>query len=588
MEQIAASLASLVLPPPSSSREQIIMEKPREEKKREPGEVRRKPLERTVEVKGGGWILILGGLLVASAVGAGAAIVARRAKAKRPANEKAEGLDGDDIQVKGDIDRSISIQVDDSVKPKESFLDGEELPICSKPVMNHQSDKILGQRHLALQNGIGEKEISSTDQCGNCEPQEQVQQILEKSESVLIDETKEEDQDDEDEEEEPILVDYHLDVAKNQRVPVLEKTEFVYVGKVEKVEVMSVLKSKFEMSQQQFEELLDAPEMALIHGEKDDREDALCESEHGMNHHHQTELIVQRLIPALGNEDKEDEPSPRKHKLTQMKKCDQNTISMGNKNVRATMIERDEEALVFAGKSSPREFEFEMAESIPDVSGESEPFEAKVMDEQQGEEAPQDVVEETNSQLQINHEQTEQFLDECDQENAEGILPIESESEINCHQTDQILEESEHSLVNEQKETTESQIQMTEFNSEMSTESESLSLNEDGKEDVKSSSTELLEETTSQVEMNQLQNEQLSNDAKLVKEEIEEKNKDKKLVLVNKAEEKQEEIIEGRKKITENMMEEKLMIIREKAVILVKFLMDIPERLLVVHYWRWH
>lgn len=428
--------------------------------------------------------------------------------------------------------------------------------------MNHHSDKILRQRDLALQNGLGEKEISSTDQCGNCEPQEQVQQILEKSESVCADETREE-------EDEPILVDYHVDVAKNQRVSVLEKTEFVYVGKVEKVEVMSVLKSELEMSQQQFEKLLDAPEIALIHGENDDQEDALCESEHEMNHHHRTELIVQRLIPALGNEIKEDEPSPRLHKVTQMSKCNQNTISMGNQNVRAIMIERDEEVLDFGRKSSPKEFKFEMAESMP--------FAAKVMDEKPEEETPQGVLEETNSQLQINQERTEQFLDEHNQE----ILPTESESEINHHQVDQISEELELCLVNEQKESTESQIQMAESNSETLTKSESLSLNEDGRDEVKSSTVELKEETASQVETSQQQNEQLSNDEKLEKEEIDEKNKDKKLVLVNKAEEKQEESIEGRKKITEIMMEEKLMTIREKAVILEKFLMDIPERLLV-------
>lgn len=434
-------------------------------------------------------------------------------------------------------------------------MDGEELPLCSEPVMNHHRDKILRQTDLALQNGIGEKEISSTDQCG---PQEQVQQILEKSESVCVDETRVE-------EDEPILVDYHVDVAKNQRVSVLEKTEFVYVGKVEKVEVMSVLKSELEMSQQQFEKLLDAPEIVLIHGEKDDQEDALCESEHETNHHHQTELIVQRLIPALGNEIKEDEPSPRPHKVTQMSKCNQNTISMGNQNVRAIMIERDEEVLAFARKSSPKEYKFEMAESMP--------FAAKVMDEKPEEETPQGVLEETNSQLQINQEWTKQFLDECNQE----ILPTESESEINHHQVDQISEELELCLVNEQKESTESQIQMAQSNSETLTKSESLSLIEYGRDEVKSSSVELKEETASQVETNQQQNEQLSNDEKLEKEEIDEKNKDKKLVVVNKA----EESIQGRKKITENMMEEKLMTIREKAVILEKFLMDIPERLLV-------
>ncbi|KAG6488442.1 glutamic acid-rich protein-like [Zingiber officinale] len=178
MEQIAAKVASLVVPPAQQHRGELVVEKPSEEKGRQPGEARRRrPLETsTVEVKGAGGILVLGGLLVATAVAAGVTIVARRAQAKRPPGskkEKAEGLNGNDK-----IDGSAGIQEEDdcvSVKPKSSSseavtCDGvEELRNGRELGWQQLDEKILGKTGLGLQNGIGKKEIDQQVSLGEAE-----------------------------------------------------------------------------------------------------------------------------------------------------------------------------------------------------------------------------------------------------------------------------------------------------------------------------------------------------------------------------------------------------------------------------------
>ncbi|XP_042410937.1 glutamic acid-rich protein-like [Zingiber officinale] len=178
MEQIAAKVASLVVPPAQQHRGELVVEKPSEEKGRQPGEARRRrPLETsTVEVKGAGGIVVLGGLLVATAVAAGVTIVARRAQAKRPPGskkEKAEGLNGNDK-----IDGSAGIQEEDdcvSVKPKSSSseavtCDGvEELRNGRELGWQQLDEKNWGKTDLGLQNGIGKKEIDQQVSLGEAE-----------------------------------------------------------------------------------------------------------------------------------------------------------------------------------------------------------------------------------------------------------------------------------------------------------------------------------------------------------------------------------------------------------------------------------
>ncbi|XP_042470724.1 uncharacterized protein LOC122052989 [Zingiber officinale] len=128
MEQIAAKLPSLVPPQP---RDELVVEMTGAEKGRETVEARRRPLERsTVEVKGAGGILVIGGLLAAAAVAAGATIIARRAHALRPpASEKewVEGFNGDHKSEQSQIDRSVGIPEDNrvSVKSKDNLFEDD-------------------------------------------------------------------------------------------------------------------------------------------------------------------------------------------------------------------------------------------------------------------------------------------------------------------------------------------------------------------------------------------------------------------------------------------------------------------------------
>ncbi|XP_074577166.1 uncharacterized protein LOC141833586 [Curcuma longa] len=212
MEQMAAKLASLV--PPPQPRDELVVEKIGAEKGRETGEARRRPLERsTVEVKGAGGILVIGGLLAAAA---GATIIARRAQAKRPPaikKERVDGINGDHKSEQSQIDGSVGIPEDNrvSVKSKDNLFEddtcngakelpngrvldvdqvNEKVPESSPEAAAEEEMKEKKEAESSPQQEEGEEEIEDKKE-NKSSPEPEGEEIEEKKEAEASPEGKE-------------------------------------------------------------------------------------------------------------------------------------------------------------------------------------------------------------------------------------------------------------------------------------------------------------------------------------------------------------------------------------------------------------
>ncbi|WOL18877.1 hypothetical protein Cni_G27674 [Canna indica] len=431
----------------------------------------KKPWEK-IEVKGGGGgILILGGVLVAAAIGAGTAFAARKAQRRRPrpsvndASEKEEKIKnfegerersdeaGDGISVareveltenrqrESEIDRAVNTQDNNSiskiltsknldvVETKKDINDGrndvKELPIGINLDMDISSDKILGETDCVIQNGVGEKEFGSTVS------QMREDYTLKESDFVLVEGKPEE--------IEINLIEYQTDVAQNWAMKLLEKTEVVLVHDIKEEKEISPTESLIHVS-----------EIALVHEEKEDEEASSSESDHGMRHD-QTGQIVEKSVVALEIEEKEDEVSAEKPHIDITESDDAKTAcirevdggiqsansqfstecqmdSVGDETVFSPAEEIEKEVL-------PSNSKLEITQDQSATSEESNPVATEERDELE--------VEKTSTIVLQEESEPEQVVDEYNQEKDDKeILPTESEYGASHSQAEQITEET--------------------------------------------------------------------------------------------------------------------------------------------------